>query len=157
MAKRIKTHDAETVACTGTSRGLTMGQQFQAIALLTALYKQGFRKFRHGDCIGADAQFARIAKDAGFYLIAHPGHPKNKPDETKYRAFTDFNDEIMPVKEFLTRDKDMVDGSIFLLAGPYQDYEVNRSGTWTTVRYAQAEGVAVGFVYPGRAYRGGIR
>lgn len=150
MPKRIKTHDADTIACTGTSRGLTPGQIEQARVFLTALFQQGFRKFRHGDCIGADSQFARVAKDIGFYLIAHPGHPPNKPNETKYRAFTDFNDEIMPVKEFIRRDHDMVDGSIFLLAGPYQDYEVNRSGTWATVRYAQAEGVQVGFVYPGR-------
>jgi hypothetical protein len=110
---------------------------------------QGFRKLRHGDCIGGDAQLARIAKDLGYYLIAHPGHPKD-PNETKYRAFTDFNDEIREIKPFIVRDKDMVDGAGLLLAAPYQDYEVTRSGTWTTVRYAKNEGVTVAFVYPSR-------
>lgn len=159
MAKRIKTHDADTVAVTGTSRGMTPGQQEQARAFLDALYGKGYRKLRHGDCIGADAQFARIAKDIGFYLIAHPGHPPDKPEETKYRAFTDFNDEVLPVRPFLVRDKDMVDRAALLVAAPYQDYEVVRSGTWATVRYAQDEGVTVGFVYSGRnrasAYNGG--
>jgi hypothetical protein len=156
MPKRIKTHDADTIAVTGTSRGITQGQVDQARDFLRAMFARGYRKLRHGDCIGADAQFARVAKDVGFYLICHPGHPPGKPNETKYRAFTDFNDEIMPVKEFIKRDHDMVDGSAFLLAGPYQDYEVNRSGTWATVRYAQAEGITVAFVYPGRKYAGGV-
>jgi hypothetical protein len=144
-------HDADTIAVTATSRGLTPGQCDQARDFLTALFRKGkIRKFRHGDCVGGDAQLARIAKNIGFYVIAHPGHPNKKPTETKYRAFTDFNDEIMPVKEFIKRDHDMVDGSFFLLAAPYQDYEVKRSGTWTTVRYADKTGVTVGFVFPGR-------
>lgn len=142
-------HDADTIAVTGTSRGLTQGQQEQARDFLRGVHHRGFKKLRHGDCIGADAQFARIAKEVGYYLIAHPGHPKD-PNETKYRAFTDFNDEVLDSKPFLERDHDMVDGSALLLAGPYQDYEVNRSGTWATVRYAQKEGVTVAFLYPGR-------
>lgn len=148
---------ADCIAVTGTSRGMTQGQIDQARDFLKALYTmRGFRRLRHGDCIGADAQFARIAKDIGFYLIAHPGHPKD-PNETKYRAFTDFNDEVLPAKPFIARDHDMVDESAFLLAAPYQDYEVNRSGTWATVRYARDKvEIPVGFVYPGRNYARGL-
>jgi hypothetical protein len=135
MPRPVKNRDAysDTIAFTGTSRGTTPGQQNQGREFLLQMFNIGYRRFRHGDCIGADAQFARIAKDLGYYLICHPGHPKD-PSETKYRAFTDFNDEILDIRPFLDRDRDMVNESALLLAAPYQDYEVNRSGTWTTVR-----------------------
>jgi len=150
--RRVKSHDADTMAVTATGRGITPGQQAEARVVLTRLFNQGYRKLHHGYCVGGDAQLARIAKDVGFCLIAHPGYPPEHPEETKYRAFTDFNDEVLESRPFILRDKDMVDKAAFLLAAPYQDYMVTRSGTWTTVRYAQNEGVAVGFVYSGRNY-----
>jgi hypothetical protein len=146
---------AVTAGFTGTGRGMTQGQQDQLFDVLSALYRKGYRRFRHGDCIGADAQAARIAKDIGFYLICHPGHPKD-PNETKYRAFTDFNDEVLEPKPFLVRDRDIVDGSGVLVAAPYQDYEVRRSGTWTTTRYARSKGlknILIYMVYSGRKYQ----
>jgi hypothetical protein len=150
-------HYVDTIAVTGTSRGMTQGQQEQARDFLRAMFQKGYRRLRHGDCIGSDAQFARIAKELGFYLIAHPGHTPKKPLETKYRAFTDFNDEVLPTKEFLKRDHDMVDFAALLLAAPYQDYEVNRSGTWATVRYArEKKGIPVAFVYPGRNHMSSV-
>jgi hypothetical protein len=40
---------------------------------LTILWNLGYRRARHGACIGADDQFGRIAKELGFYVIAHQG------------------------------------------------------------------------------------
>jgi len=152
--ENLRTSDlrAATIGFTGTGRGVTPGQKEELFEVLNTLYQNGYRRFRHGDCVGADAQAARIAKDIGFYLICHPGHPKD-PKETKYRAFTDFNNEIFEPKPFLERDCDIVDGSGVLVATPYQDYEVRRSGTWTTVRYARSKGVEVKMVYSGRKYQ----
>lgn len=154
---RFDYEDSMTIAVTGTSRGATRGQLEQARDFLRAMFIKGYRRLRHGDCIGFDSQVARIAKELGYYVIAHPGHPSKKPTETKYRAFTDFNDEVLPVKEFIKRDHDMVDGARLLLAAPYQDYEVNRSGTWATVRYArEKKGIPVAFVYPGRNHMSSV-
>jgi hypothetical protein len=131
---------------------MTQGQKDTLAFTLDILYQKGFRRFRHGDCIGADEQAACIAKDVGFYLICHPGHPKD-PNETKYRAFTNFNDEVLESFPFLKRDQHIVDGSGVLVAAPYQDYEVRRSGTWTTVRYARSKGTEVMMIYSGRKYQ----
>lgn len=118
MARRIKTHDADTIAFTATGRGLTPRQLEAARLYLGRMRNQGYWKVRHGDCVGGDAQLARLAKDLGFYLICHPGFPPNRPDETKYRAFTDFNDEILEPRPFLIRDKDMVDKGRITRRGP---------------------------------------
>ena len=129
---------------------MTSGQQQEALGVLTDLFAQGFRRLRHGDCIGADEQFARLAKKVGFYLIAHPGHPTD-PTETKYRAFVEVNDVTLEPEPFLVRDKKMVENAALLLAAPFQDYEVQRSGTWTTVRYARdVWEIPIRYLYSGR-------
>jgi hypothetical protein len=132
---------------TGTSRGMTDSQKQEFRDYLTTKKSEGFSHFHHGDCIGADAQAAAIAKDLGFYLICHPGLAKN-PENTMFRAFTDFNDEVLEPKPFIKRDHDIVDTSECMVATPISCEEEISSGTWTTVRYARKKNKPVHIIYP---------
>lgn len=134
------------VGFTGTKNGMTDGQKFELVEYLRYLKAQGYTHFHHGDCIGADAQAAGLAKQVGFILICHPGHPKDKAD-TKYRAFTKFNDEVLEAKPFIKRDHDIVDSAEKMIATPAGAEQV-RSGTWTTVRYAKKQGKDIRIIMP---------
>ncbi len=122
--------------------------------LLSSIVRQeieqgtSYIEFHHGDCIGADDEAATIAHEVGCYVVAHPGHPAKKPEDTKFRAFNPHNDEILPSKEFLVRDHDIVNIAYHMIAAPHTDKELVRSGTWTTVRYARKADKTISFVYP---------
>lgn len=96
--------------------------------------------------VTADAQAATILNDlrhsqirCRVRIIAHPGFPPNHPKETKFRAFTDFNDEVRELKVFIGRDHDIVDETEEMVATPVTEDEEVRSGTWTSVRYARKQ------------------
>lgn len=126
---------------------MTACQKVRLRAFLQRLWDdEGYRVFIHGDCIGADAQAARIAKDIGYYLICLPGHPKDKTN-TMFRAFTDFNDEVREPKPFIARDHDIVNESDLLVATPVGEEEI-RSGTWTTIRYARKKKKPIEIIMP---------
>lgn len=135
------------VGFTGTKNGMTDNQKLELAEFLIYLKGLGFTTFHHGDCIGADAQAAKIAKQLGFILVCHPGHPKDK-NNTMYRAFTDFNDVMHEVKPFVQRDHDIVDASERMIATPAGRIEEVRSGTWTTVRYARKMKKEAHIIYP---------
>jgi hypothetical protein len=137
---------------TGTSRGMNQLQKSNLQEFLANLLNNyGTVEFHHGWCIGADDEAAAIAFDLGCYVIAHPGYPKDKPDDTKFRALGSYNDEILEAKEFIKRDYDIVNSTDFLIAAPHTDKELVRSGTWTTVRYALKKAhKSVCFCWPNR-------
>ena len=91
--------------------------------------------FLHGDCVGADAQIARVARELGFTCWAFPGcdHLGRSP----LRARTSFNDVVVTPSWYLTRDQLIVDlaDEVLAVAGPR--FDTPRSGTGYTVRYAR--------------------
>lgn len=111
---------------TGTQKGMTEEQQDRIADLLGKFH---VTEAHHGDCIGADADFHAIGRYNGLWII---GHPPIKDDK---RAFCDFDEELEP-KEYLDRNKDIVDAADWLVATPGGFQEEIRSGTWSTVRYA---------------------
>jgi hypothetical protein len=124
---------------TGTHRGATEQQLWELRVKLTSLKASGFDEFHHGLCIGADEQAARIAKELGFRVVAHPGlagDPKNLLFRSEFAG----NDEVRDAKPFIKRDHDIVDETEVMLATPVSREEHMRSGTWTTVRYAKKQG-----------------
>ena len=129
----------DTVGFTGTSRGMSPFQKLEVRRQLELLWTKGFRRARHGACIGSDDQFGHIAKSIGFYVIAHPGFSPKNPENLLYRAETEYCDEVLPAKPHIKRDHDIVNESDTMLATPIGKEEV-RSGTWTTVRYARKVG-----------------
>jgi hypothetical protein len=48
-------------------------------------------------------------------------------------------DILYPTRPYLARNKDIVDACTILIATPAQNSEIQRSGTWATVRYAKSK------------------
>jgi hypothetical protein len=96
-----------------------------------------------GDCVGADKQFFEIAKKHEPRCITI-GHI---PTEDTFRAFLLY-DSVKSAKPYLVRNEDIVDQSNILVAAPHQQTEVNRSGTWATIRYARKFKVPTVIVFP---------
>jgi hypothetical protein len=138
----------EKVGFTGTSKGMIQEQKMEVWFFLFILKLAGATTFYHGDCIGADCEAAKIAKNLGYYIICLPGFSAKNPESTLYRAFTDFNDEIFPSRPFLKRDQDIVNYSHIMIAAPLTEQEQTRSGTWTTVRFARKKGRKILLAFP---------
>lgn len=113
------------IGITGTREGANAAQLEAMEEVLTALHPH---EFHHGDCMGVDAQGHKIASSLRCVTVIHP------PVEKKYRAYCD-GIELMAPKEYLDRNRDIVDMTEILIAVP-SGPEVVRSGTWSTVRYA---------------------
>lgn len=125
------------VGFTGTRGKLTDFQQKRLLELLLFLREKGGTDFHHGDCVGADAIAHDLAIRAGFeHIVIHP------PIDSRNRAFCkttppkgiSFRDK-MP---YLTRNAHIVIDSTVMIACPKGD-ELQRSGTWSTVRYARQQ------------------
>lgn len=121
------------VGFTGTQRGMTAAQQEslqREFMSLDSSYEQWL--FHHGDCIGADEEADKMARAFGAKIIIHP------PDKDTKRAFCSvrFCDMRAKPKPYLERNKDIVGASSILFAAP-DGPERQRSGTWSTVRYAR--------------------
>jgi hypothetical protein len=85
----------------------------------------------HGCCVGGDEQFHGIAKALGIPLIGHP--PKNRSHMAHLSGYS----ELLPAKDYIPRNHDIVDAVALLIAAPHTEHEVLRSGTWATFRYAR--------------------
>lgn len=131
------------VGFTGTQRGMTPAQ-YDAVWGLLCYRAPG--DFHHGDCIGADAQAAHLAKHAGMRIICHP------PTNESKRAWVPA-DETRAPRPYLDRNKDIVGASEELIATPGEFEEQLRSGTWSTVRYARKLGRRVLLVLPDGSLR----
>jgi hypothetical protein len=124
------------IGFTGTQRGMT---EIQA-ETISNYFGDGV-EFHHGDCTGADEQAHRLAKAAGCLIIIHPPINPNK------RAFC-IADNILPQKDYLDRNHDIVDATELLLATPGEQEEQLRSGTWATIRYARKWKKPTIIIYP---------
>lgn len=119
---------------TGTRQGLTDEQKAVLPRLLMAL---DVTRLHHGDCVGADDEADEIARGLGISIVIHP------PDNPIDRAFCmkretePEQDEIKDPLPYFVRSNEIVrEGEDGLIACPREDHEINRSGTWYTVRRA---------------------
>ena len=121
------------IGFTGTQKGMSAGQlaELEDTLLHCLISYDKYFEFHEGDCVGADDESTTLARRLGFKIIVHP------PINSSKRAFNiDFDDLVLPRKEYLARNKDIVDATDLLIAAPFTDEEERRSGTWSTVRYA---------------------
>ena len=129
------------IGFTGTRMGMTNEQHNSLKRIFT-----GTNFILHnGQCEGADFQAYEMTKKFNQHIVLHP--PKDK----KYKFF---NPERYPFetvckpKDYLKRNKDIVNDSEILIAVPKESNEVLRSGTWSTVRYARKKKGRVVIIYP---------
>ena len=136
------------VGFTGTQAGMTRQQRIELDGYLRGLrVVHTLSEFHHGDCIGADSNFhsylvARLLKWQAYDLIfIHP------PEDESKRAWC-YSKNIFAPRPYLERNRDIVDAVDILIATPRQQYEVVRSGTWATIRYARKMGRKVRIIWP---------
>ena len=117
----------------GTERGMT-SRQWNTVRYL--FHELKLMHLHHGDCIGADEQAHKLAKNllrgGSAKVTIHP------PDNPRLRAFCKDYDEIRPELPYLSRNSNIArDGVDGLIVTPLEFAEVIRSGTWATIRYAR--------------------
>lgn len=95
---------------------------------------------RHGDCTGADIMTHTEALARGIKCIVHP------PILERYRAFAQNYYEILPPKDYLARNRDIVNNCDVLVAMP-RDASEEHGGTWYTVKYARSKKKLIYIVY----------
>lgn len=129
------------IGFTGTKTGMTY---YQKMSLKTmTFWKYGIDIVHHGDCVGSDEQFHDFAYRKGFEIWIHP------PLNPKYRAYCTIGDtHILEPKEYLKRDKDIVELCDILIATPRLMGEERRSGTWHTIRYARELSRPIYIIWP---------
>ena len=124
-------HKLQTIGFTGTRKGMSSLQEDTLCKLLSHL--DGFIAVaHHGDCLGADSEFHELCRETGFNIHVHP------PLQQKYRAFCESAEFEHPPKDYLVRNRNIVDACDILIATPFTP-ERRRSGTWSTVRYARKQ------------------
>ncbi len=119
------------IGFTGTLHGMTPSQCDALATILHQIEREvPIRRFHHGDCLGADAQAHAIALGR-YTIVVHP------PSNTNFRAYCLDAQEYLPAWPYDLRNKDIVNASDLLIAAPQTADERQRSGTWSTVRYAR--------------------
>lgn len=108
--------------------------------------------FRHGCCVGWDERAVVLARSLGYWVIGHP--PLNNTHVSKIAL--ELSHELVEPKEYLQRNRDIVDVSQLFIAGPYTDHEVLRSGTWAAMRYARSVGCPMKIVNPDGTIKDGF-
>lgn len=130
------------IGFTGTSDGMT---RIQAEVFSRTLLDLNPTEFHHGDCVGADTQaHDRASSISSIKIVLHP------PINPQARSFCKLRptDESFVRKEYLVRNRDIVDCTECLLATPGQMTEILRSGTWSTVRYARKQKKMLIIIFP---------
>lgn len=130
MTAKLVAYEGTEIGFTGTRSGMTHKQLFWLLFALNILKPKALH---HGDCIGADAQAHTLALMLGVPIHIHPSINPNK------RAFMSPWHSAWPPTAPLERNKVIVDLTNLLIAAPAQDYEVQCSGTWATIRHAQKQ------------------
>ena len=129
------------VGFSGSRKGMTDFQKEKFKKVILAL-KPDF--FHHGNCIGADEDAVKIVNEIGkIVIIAHP------PINTTYTSKC-ISDVSLRPREYLDRNKDIVNNSHSMIFAPNTFEEVKRSGTWATYRYSKKKYLMTRhMLYPG--------
>ena len=131
------------IGFTGTRRGMIPFQKRGVEWLLRKLKREypGYELWaHHGDCIGSDERFHKIATELGYRIHVHP------PSNEKLRTFCPIRngDVIELSKDYKIRNADIVRESQLLIATPHFDEKDGGSiysGTWSTIRIARRRNV----------------
>jgi hypothetical protein len=127
------------VGFTGTQGGMSP-MQYHSVRKLLSVLRLTIKEVHHGDCIGSDAHFHDLC--TAYPIIIHP------PINESKRAFCKGATRILPAKDYLSRNKDIVRETEVLIATPSGLTEELRSGTWSTIRFAVKLGKRVIIVLP---------
>lgn len=128
--------EVEIVGFTGSQSGMS---DEQAAAVMDLLMKLRPQTVVHGDCVGADADFDELIslfKQEGVSVRVEIRPGVDAYGRSPARAYTKSANTIHQAKPYMVRNEDIVKQCDVLIAAPSSSKEVNRSGTWATVRRA---------------------
>jgi hypothetical protein len=133
------------IGFTGTQIGMSAEQKkiFHNFCEII-LNDSNFNEFHHGDCLGADEDAHNIVKNLSEKVLIHIHPPKIKDK----RSFCENSHKIYEEKDYLVRNRDIVNSSDILIATPKEVGEQLRSGTWATIRYAKKQNISVVIIFP---------
>lgn len=117
------------VGFTGTRNELTEWQKRKIFELLTKLRP---RYAHHGMCVGGDDTFNTVCLSLGIMTI---GWPSNIPKLVANCRVSYRNNPSPP----LERNVWIVKASEVMICCPYENKEIIRSGTWSTIRESRRQ------------------
>lgn len=134
------------IGFTGTRDGMTF-RQYNAFCDLMYMLSCTADEYHHGDSLGADDEFHSwilMYDNRPITIVIHP------PNNSHKRAFCRFSGNLIVREEkpYLDRNRDIVAETDILVATPKEYVEVQRSGTWATIREARRQRKPVYIVYP---------
>lgn len=127
------------IGFTGTREGMNLRQIELMVYFLKILDNQlfisnriGKIRFHHGMCVGSDEGFHLLVREniTQSFIIGHP------PTLNAMVSRNTYCDEYREQKPYLERNHEIVDISQILISTPKVP-EIQRSGTWATIRYAR--------------------
>jgi predicted Rossmann-fold nucleotide-binding protein len=127
-----------TCCFAGTRNGMTERQKLEVERLFKEL---GVTTVYHGGAVGADEEASLIAQRLGINIRGFPGNIES--DRSKL-AHADAWEKPAAA---LSRNKAMVKRAHLVIAAP-DGPEKPRSATWSTIRFAKAEGKKLLIVEP---------
>jgi hypothetical protein len=130
---------ARIAGFTGTKQGMTEPQRETVWRLM---HEHHVVEGHHGDCNGADVDFHRMLHAKGALVHVHP------PSNPKHRAFVKEYHTRQPPKDYLVRNRAIVDSAQFMIATPRGFHEELRSGTWAAIRYSERRDKEIYIVWP---------
>lgn len=133
--------DNATIGFTGTRSGMTDMQKEVVTRIIKGFLEELTLTGLHGDCVGADEDFHNICRKADFKVLQRPCTFVN------LRANTDAVAISEPTNP-MARNQEIVNDCTFLLACPPTQEELQRSGTWATIRMGRRAKKQVIIVYP---------
>lgn len=134
------------VGFTGSRDGMTKEQLASVRELMRVLRP---KEAHHGDCVGADAYFHAVCLDEYIPLIVI--HPPDKDGLREFCGKGPLAKSTLVLRNplpYLDRNKNIVNACQLLIACPKEVEEQQRSGTWSTVRYAKKQGVDINVIQP---------
>lgn len=148
------------VGFSGTRSGLSENQKKSILKFFIHLsHRSHYRKIylHHGDCIGADSDISELLVYESLInrLIIHP--PTNlslrafvaeKIRDKANKSFNGLEIEILKDKDYLDRNREIVEVSDLIIICPKTEEEELRSGTWATYRAAKKLNKKIIIIYP---------
>ncbi len=131
MRRSYNKSDPLIFGFTGTRKGMSRNQELGLRKFFQAFNQDEIIKVHHGCCVGSDKDFHLLIREIFYHanIVAHP------PKDQKLMTWDlDYEERFEP-QDYMVRNRHIVDCCQILIATP-EGQEVQRSGTWATIRYA---------------------
>lgn len=139
----------KTLGISGTRFGWS---QYQKDEIINWLYlnQDEYDTFRHGLCKGVDSQMHHLIRKLfpEWQIIGHPGHYKDGRTHNNEVCSDCICDITLPSNSMFARNRDIVDGSDFMLIVPRESAWQPKGGTWNAHNYTKKVGKEMLLVFP---------